>query len=104
MKLSEPMYSVVVRGVCGGGWCPVSGTKNLEKAIRVANEFFEYGGYYTIVKTQYIDGKEFLPVVSLVTFMGSEKEFIRNNKMTLSEYEEKLQDTSNFSYKVAKEF
>lgn len=97
-QLTEPVYDVVVRAKNGGGWAPSTNCKDKDKAVAMAEKLFEPGGYYKVVKTQYIDGRKDCPVEELVEFKGDEKEFYLNNRRTLPEYIHQIELNNTCSY------
>ena len=108
-NLSKPVYDVTIR-YKGGGW--FSGdefeSEHLDTAKTVG--FRNYtrcgaykGGYFTVMKTQYIDGDKMLPVKELVEFIGNEEEFLLNNKMTVKEYKKDLEKANAMSFRIAPE-
>lgn len=110
LYLSKPVYEVMVR-YKGGGWFSGDGFKSesLDNAKRVGLENYTRcgacnGGYLKIEKIQYINGLKSLPIKELLEFVGSEKEFMLNNKLTVDEYKKELIDDNRFSYRVAPSF
>lgn len=110
LYLSKPVYEVRVR-YKGGGW--FSGdefeSEHLDTAKRVGLENYTRcgacnGGYLKIEKIQYINGLKTLPIKELLEFVGSDKEFLLNNKVTVDEYKRELVDNNRFSYRVAPSF
>lgn len=110
LYLSKPVYEVRVR-YKGGGW--FSGdefkSESLDNAKRVGLENYTRcgacnGGYLKIEKIQYINDLKSLPIKELLEFVGSEKEFLLNNKVTIEEYKKELVDDNRFSYRVAPSF
>lgn len=108
--LSKSIYRVTVR-YKGGGW--FSGdefkSESLDNAKRVGLENYTRcgacnGGYLKIEKIQYINGLKTLPIKELLEFVGSEKEFLLNNKLTIEEYKKELINDNRFSYRVAPSF
>ena len=96
-NLSKPVYDVTIR-YKGGGW--FSGdefeSENLDTAKTVGLRNYtrcgaDKGGYFTVMKTQQIE------------FIGSEEEYLLNNKMTVKEYEDELRKLSQMSYRIAPE-
>ena len=107
--LSKPIYDVTVR-YKNGGW--FSGdefeSEHLDTAKTVGLRNYTRcgaykGGYFTVMKTQYINGNKSLPVKELIEFIGSEEEYLLNNKMTVKEYEDELRKLSQMSYRIAPE-
>ena len=108
-NLSKPVYDVTIR-YKGGGW--FSGdefeSENLDTAKTVGLRNYtrcgaDKGGYFTVMKTQYMNGNKSLPVKELIEFIGSEEEYLLNNKMTVKEYEDELRKLSQMSYRIAPE-
>ena len=107
--LSKPIYKVTVR-YKNGGW--FSGdefeSEHLDTAKTVGLRNYTRcgaykGGYFTVMKTQYIDGDKMLPVKELVEFIGNEEEFLLNNKMTVKEYKKDLEKDNAMSFRIAPE-
>ena len=107
--LSKPIYDVTVR-YKNGGW--FSGdefeSEHLDTAKTVGLRNYTRcgaykGGYFTVMKTQYIDGNKILPVKELVEFVGNEEEFLLNNKMTVKEYKKDLEKDNAMSFRIAPE-
>lgn len=110
LYLSKPVYEVRVR-YKGGGW--FSGdefkSESLDNAQRVGLENYTRcgacnGGYLKIEKIQYINGLKTLQIKELLEFVGSEKEFLLNNKLTIEEYKKELINDNRFSYRLAPSF
>ena len=108
-NLSKPVYDVTIR-YKGGGW--FSGdefeSEHLDTAKTVGLRNYTRcgaykGGYFTVMKTQYIDGDKMLPVKELVEFIGNEEEFLLNNKMTVKEYKKDLEKGNAMSFRIAPE-
>lgn len=110
LYLSKPVYEVTVR-YKGGGWFSSDEFKSecLDTAKTVGLKNYTRcgacnGGYLKIEKIQYINGLKSLPIKELLEFVGSEKEFLLNNKVTIEEYKKELVDDNRFSYRVAPSF
>ena len=110
LYLSKPVYEVTVR-YKGGGWFSSDEFKSecLDTAKTVGLKNYTRcgacnGGYLKIEKIQYINGLKSLPIKELLEFVGSEKEFLLTNKVTIEEYKKELVDDNRFSYRVAPSF
>jgi hypothetical protein len=110
LYLSKTVYKVTVR-YKDGGWFSGDEFKSecLDEAKRVGLKNYTRcgacnGGYLKIEKIQYINGLKSLPIKELLEFVGSEKEFLLNNKVTIEEYKKELVDDNRFSYRVAPSF
>lgn len=110
LYLSKPVYEVRVR-YKGGGW--FSGDEFKSESLDIAKKtgLENYtrcgacnGGYLKIEKIQYINGLKSLPIKELLEFVGGEKEFLLNNKVTVDGYKKELVDNNRFSYRVAPSF